>query len=203
MSLCMSVVARTFYSDGVLEWHLSQSRFLFKSRIPQGHPLRRKRQARVGRLNGSNQIRTVNSIGRTAWGGQRTAKRQKCARTARTPGVGAHAGLRDRLCLESRATFARNEQTRLGGGTRSALSRQGLRGAGAWLSTHGVKSSSLHEGRRCRSMRECVGGFRTSTCPGPLASSVCECRQGYSCVALDTRREELITPRGQALQEHA
>ena len=89
MSLCMSVVARTFYSDGVLEWHLSQSRFLFKSRIPQGHPLRRKRQARVGRLNGSNQIRTVNSIGRTAWGGQRTAKRQKCARTARTPGVGA------------------------------------------------------------------------------------------------------------------
>ena len=54
---------------------------------------------------------------RTAWGGQRTAKRQKCARTARTPGVGAHAGLRDRLCLASgaravaRATFARNEQT--------------------------------------------------------------------------------------------
>ena len=80
-----------------------------------------------------------------------------CARTAWTPGVGAadagsqaHAGLRDRLCLESRATFARNEQTRLGGGTRSALSRQGLRGAGAWLWTHGVKSSSLHEGRRCR-----------------------------------------------------
>ena len=42
-----------------------------------------------------------------------------CARTAWTPGVGAadagsqaHAGLRDRLCLESRATFARNEQTR-------------------------------------------------------------------------------------------
>ena len=103
---------------------------------------------------------------RTAWGGQRTAKRQKCARTARTPGVGAadagsqaHAGLRDRLCLESRATFARNEQTRneqtrLGGGTRSALS---LSAGAAW----------------CWS------------------------------VAFDTRCEELITPRGQALQEHA
>ena len=82
-----------------------------------------------------------------------------CARTAWTPGVGAahagsqaHAGLRDRLCLESRATFARNEQTRLGGGTRSALSA-----GAAW----------------CWS------------------------------VALDTRREELVTPRGQALQEHA
>ena len=80
-----------------------------------------------------------------------------CARTAWTPGVGAadagsqaHAGLRDRLCLESRATFARNEQTRSGGGTRSALSA-----GAAW----------------CWS------------------------------VALDTRREELVTPRGQALQE--
>ena len=55
---------------------------------------------------------------RTAWGGQRTAKRQKCARTARTPGVGAadagsqaHAGLQT-LSSRSRATFARNEQTR-------------------------------------------------------------------------------------------
>ena len=109
-----------------------------------------------------------------------------CARTAWTPGVGAadagsqaHAGLRDRLCLESRATFARNEQTRLGGGTRSALSRQGLRGAGAWLSTHGVKSSSLHEGRRCRSMRECVRGFGRSTCPAPLPSSLRECVRGF------------------------
>ena len=79
-----------------------------------------------------------------------------CARTAWTPGVGAadagsqaHAGLRDRLCLESRATFARNEQTRQEV-ERGVLSRQGLRGAGAWLWTHGVKSSSLHEGRRCR-----------------------------------------------------
>ena len=40
-----------------------------------------------------------------------------CARTAWTPGVGAadagsqaHAGLRDRLCLESRATFASRGQ---------------------------------------------------------------------------------------------
>ena len=79
-----------------------------------------------------------------------------CARTAWTPGVGAadagsqaHAGLRDRLCLESRATFARNEQTRLGGGTCS------LSAGAAW----------------CWS------------------------------VALDTRREELVTPRGPALQE--
>ena len=46
-----------------------------------------------------------------------------CARTARTPGVGAadagsqaHAGLRDRLSVRrSRATFARNEQRRSGG----------------------------------------------------------------------------------------
>ena len=122
-----------------------------------------------------------------------------CARTAWTPGVGAadagsqaHAGLRDRLCLESRATFARNEQTReqtrLGGGTRSALSRQGLRGAGAWLSTHGVKSSSLHEGRRCRSMRECVRGFGRSTCPAPLPSSLRECVRGFRHTAGKMRR---------------
>ena len=142
---------------------------------------------------------------RTAWGGQRTAKRQKCARTARTPGVGAadagsqaHAGLRDRLCLASRATFARNEQRRSGGGTRSALSRQGLRGAGAWLWTHGVKSSSLHEGRRCRSMRECVRGFGRSTCPAPLPSSLRECVRGFGtlqgrCVAASrANRQELI-----------
>ena len=80
-----------------------------------------------------------------------------CARTAWTPGVGAadagsqaHAGLRDRLCLESRATFARNEQTR------QEVERGVLSLAGAsW----------------CWS------------------------------VALDTRREELVTPRGPALQE--
>ena len=122
-----------------------------------------------------------------------------CARTARTPGVGAadagsqaHAGLRDRLCLESRATFARNDQTRpmneAGGGTRSALSRQGLRGAGAWLSTHGMKISSLHEGRRCRSMRECVRGFGRSTCPAPLPSSLRECVRGFRHTAGKMRR---------------
>ena len=117
-----------------------------------------------------------------------------CARTAWTPGVGAadagsqaHAGLRDRLCLESRATFARNEQTRQEV-ERGVLSRQGLRGAGAWLSTHGVKSSSLHEGRRCRSMRECVRGFGRSTCPAPLPSSLRECVRGFRHTAGKMRR---------------
>ena len=62
---------------------------------------------------------------------------------------------------------------------KQGVSRQWLRGAGAWLWTHGVKSSSLHEGRRCRSMRECVRGFRRSTCPAPLPSSVCECVLGF------------------------
>ena len=76
--------------------------------------------------------------------------------------------------------------TRKRGG--SALSRQWLLGAGAWLSTHGVKSSSLHEGRRCRSMRECVRGFRRSTCPGPLPSSVRECVRGVRHTAGKMRR---------------
>ena len=92
----------------------------------------------------------------------------------------------------SRATFARNDQTRpmneAGGGTTSALSRQGLRGAGAWLSTHGVKISSLHEGRRCRSMRECVRGFGRSTCPAPLPSSLRECVRGFRHTAGKMRR---------------
>ena len=34
MSLCFSVVSREFYLNGGLEWHLSQSRFLFKPRKP-------------------------------------------------------------------------------------------------------------------------------------------------------------------------
>ena len=36
---------------------------------------------------------------------------------------------------------------------------QGLRGAGAWLWTHGVKSSSLHEGRRCRRLLRATAIF--------------------------------------------
>ena len=54
---------------------------------------------------------------RTAWGGQRTAKRQKCARTARTPGVGAadagsqaHAGFR--LCLACSGQLLRETSKR-------------------------------------------------------------------------------------------
>ena len=70
------------------------------------------------------------------------------------------------------------------------LSRQWLllRGAGAWLSTHGIKSSSLHEGRRCRSMRECVRGFGRSTCPAPLPSSLRECVRGFRHTAGKMRR---------------
>jgi len=71
---------------------------------------------------------------------------------------------------------------------KQGVSRQWLRGAGAWLWTHGVKSSSLHEGRRCRSMRECVRGFGRSTCPAPLPSSLRECVRGFRHTAGKMRR---------------
>ena len=64
-----------------------------------------------------------------------------------------------------------------------------------------------------REERECVRGFRHTArvmrlaasgahhctragaagdCSGPLPSSVCECRQGYSCVAFDTRQGRCV-----------
>ena len=84
-----------------------------------------------------------------------------CARTARTPGVGAadagsqaHAGLRDRLCLASQLLRKTNKRA--------------------------------NEARRWN--EECS-----------LSAGAAWCWS----VAFDTRCEELITPRGQALQEHA